>query len=473
MDRLDSIQRKKPRCRLKIIGMFSLLLLLVVWANQPSLRASNETVREFSLEEVQAFAVANSFETKKTQLDILAARKKLQETVASGLPQASSTMSYMNNLELTTMLIPNFFEGKFDEKIPVQFGTQHNASLNLTVNQLIFNGSYFVGLQTSSIYRGLADQNHERTKMEVLKTVTDTYYLILVTEESEKILQASLTNLEKTHNEISELYKEGFVSETDVDLLQIAITKLKNGLQALQRQIGIAYSMLKFQMGLNLEEQIQLTEKLSDVLERVVAPYSRRPDFNLEDSVDYQLLKSQEQMSKMALKNEQMQLLPTVVAFYTFQLSAMRSAFNFFSADDDWYRSQIVGLNVSIPIFKSGAQKARISQARLTLEQARNTREQVARGLLLQIESTRAALDTAHNSYANTKDNLNLSSKVYDKTLIKYKEGVASSMDLTQAHNGFLAAQNEYIQSISQLLQAQNSLDRLLNDYDHTSEKDG
>ncbi|MCJ7680909.1 MAG: hypothetical protein MUP70_09315, partial [Candidatus Aminicenantes bacterium] len=147
MDRLDSIQRKKPRCRLKTIGMVSLLLLSVVWANQPNLRASNETVREFSLEEVQAFAVANSFETKKTQLDILAARKKLQETVASGLPQASSTMSYMNNLELTTMLIPNFFDGKLDEKIPVQFGTQHNASLNLTVNQLIFNGSYFVGLQ--------------------------------------------------------------------------------------------------------------------------------------------------------------------------------------------------------------------------------------------------------------------------------------------------------------------------------------
>ena len=151
----------------------------------------------------------------------------------------------------------------------------------------------------------------------------------------------------------------------------------------------------------------------------------------------------------------------------------MRSAFNFLNFDDDWYRSQMVGLNVSIPLFKSGAQKARISQARLSLEQARNTREQVARGLLLQIESARAALDSAHDSYANTKDNLNLSRRVYDKTLIKYKEGVSSSMDLTQAHDGFLAAQSEYIQSISQLLQAQNSLDRLLNDYDHTSEKDG
>ena len=453
--------------------MASLLLLSVIWSNPTKLWASDETVREFSLKEVQAFAVANSFETKKTQLDILTAQKKMKETVASGLPQANSTLSYMNNLELTTMLIPNFFEGKFDEKIPVQFGTQHNATLNMTVNQLVFNGSYFVGLQTAGIYRELAEQNHERTMMDVQKTVTDTYYLILVTEESEKILQASLTNLEKTHLEISELFKEGFVAETDVDLLQITITKLKNGLQALRKQIDIVYSMLKFQMGLSLAENVRLTEKLSDVLDRVVGPRGRQADFSLEESVDYQLLKTQEQMSKMAFKNEQMQLLPTVVAFYTFQWSAMRSAFNFLSSDENWYRSQIVGLNVSIPVFKSGAQKARIAQARLAFEQAQDTREQVARGLQLQLESAQAALDSAHDSYLNTKDNLALTQKVYDKTLIKYKEGVASSMDLTQANDSFLAAQNEYIQSISQLLQAQNSMDRLLNDYDHKSEKDG
>ena len=150
-------------------SMTILSLLLGAILSLPLLSSGQDKSRkEFSLRTVQDFAIRNSFESKKSQLDILIAKKKLWETVAIGLPQVNSTVGYINNLELTTILIPNFFEGKFDEKIPIQFGTQHNANVNFTLSQLIFNGSYFVGLQTSKIYRQLADQNHERTQLNIL-----------------------------------------------------------------------------------------------------------------------------------------------------------------------------------------------------------------------------------------------------------------------------------------------------------------
>ncbi len=428
--------------------------------------AQDASVREFGLEDVRKFAVSHSYDSKKTQFDILAAKKKLKEMIATGLPQINSTLGYMNNLELTTMLIPNFFEGKFDEKIAVQFGTQHNLNVNFSLSQLLFNGSYFVGLQTSSIYRQLADQNHERTLMNVLETVTNTYYMILVSDESEKILNTSLANLEKTHYEIREMYKEGFLEETDADLIQISVTRIMNNLQAIRRNKEIGYKLLKFQMGLDLEEKIVLKERLEDILQKIDVEQASEGEFKLENNIDFKLMSTQEKLSEMALKNEKAKYLPTITAFYTFQWNAMRDAFNFFSSKEKWYRMQVLGVNISIPIFQSGRQSAKVQQASISLQQARNAKRQASQGLVLEAARTKAAIDSAYENYLNTQENMHLSKKVYDVTLIKYKEGVASSMDLTQAHDKFLMSQSEYIQALSGLLSAKNKLDRLNNNYE-------
>jgi outer membrane protein TolC len=425
----------------------------------------DSAVREFSLQSAQDFAVTHSYDRKKSQLDIQTAQKQMKETLAIGLPQVESSIGYMNNLKLATILIPNFFEGKFDEMIAVQFGTQHNTNVNFSISQLLFNGSYFVGLQAAKIYRQLANQNHERTKLNVLETVTNTYYLILVSEESQKILNENLSNLEKTLYEINELYKEGFVAETDADLVQISVTKLKNTLQTIKRQKDVALKLLKFQMGMDLNEEILLTDKLDEILERIDLDALHSTGFSLENNIDYSLLKTQERLSEMDLKNEKMKYLPTVAAFFNFQWNAMRNSFNFFSSDEKWYQTQLMGVNVNIPIFRSGAQKTRVQKAAIAVEQARNAKQQAAEGLSLEAASARSDLDSAYENYIHTQANMKLSNKVYDVTLIKYREGVASSMDLTQAHNTFLFAQSDFIQAMSILLMAKNKLDRLNSNY--------
>jgi len=446
-------------------GRFFPALLIYLFLS-PMLFGQESSHREFSLEDARKFAVLHSYDSQKTELDILSAKKKLKETIASGLPQIQSSLGYMNNLELTTMLIPNFFEGKFDEKIAVQFGTQHNLNVNFTVSQLLFNGSYIVGLQTSNIYQRLADQNHERTLMNVLETVTNTYYLILVSDESEKILGASLVNLEKTQYEIREMFKEGFLEETDADLIQIAVTRIKNNLQAIRRNKEVGYKLLKFQMGLNLEEPIVLKDGLEGILQNINVDKTSTKEFFVENSIEFKILSTTEKLSEMALKNEKAKYLPTITAFYTFQWNAMRDAFNFFNSSERWYRTQVLGVNMSIPIFQSGRQNAKVQQAFIALKQAQNAKRQVSQGLVLEAARAEAAFETAYENLLNTRANMGLSKKVYEVTLIKYKEGVASSMDLTQAHDKYLMSQSEYIQALSGLLSAKNKQDRLNNDYE-------
>jgi outer membrane protein len=428
--------------------------------------AQDSEIINFSLKEAQEFAVLHSYDSKNSLLDVEAAKKRLKETLADGFPQVNSNINYLNNLELATVLIPDFIGGDPNKKIPVQFGTQHNANFSITVNQKIFDVSYIVGLNTSKIYQQLADQGYERTQLDVKETVTNTYFLILVSQETERIIQANIDNLEQTLYEISESYKEGFVEKTDVDVIQISVTALKNSLQNVQKQKEVAYKLLKFQMGLDLEQNIEVTENLEDILRRIDIQEAISAEFNLSQNIDYQLLNTQEKLAEMAHKNTKADYWPSISAFYTFQQAAQRDTFNFFNFEKDWFRSQVFGINIYIPIFKSGAQKARVAQAAIALEQARNSRIQASQGILLEDAQTRNALSAAYENFLNVKDNMDLSKSVYDATLIKYREGIASSTDLTQANDRYLLSQSNYIQSISTLLNAKNKLDRIRNNYE-------
>lgn len=426
----------------------------------------NSEIQSFSLKDAQEYAVLHSYDSIKSLLDVEAAKKKLRETLADGFPQISSTLGYLNNLELPTVLIPDFIGGDPNKKIPVQFGTQHNANFSVTVDQKIFDVSYIVGLNASKIYTQLADQSYERTQLDVKETITNTYFLILVSKESERIIKANIENLEKTLYEISESYKEGFVEETDVDVIQISVTALKNSLQNVQKQTDVAMKLLKFQMGLDLEENIEVTENLEEILRRIDIQEAISSDFDLSQNIDYKLLNTQEKLAELAHKNAKAKYWPTISAFYTYQQAAQRDSFNFLNFEHDWFRSQIFGINVYIPIFKSGGERARVAQAAIALEQARTTRIQASQGILLEDAEARNALSAAHENYLNVKDNMELSGKVYDVTLIKYREGIASSTDLTQANDRYLLSQSNYIQAISELLRAKNKLDRIRNSYE-------
>ena len=445
-----------------LVGIAILLAPLL----PPWLGGAEESPRAFSLKEAREYAVRNNYDTQKSQLEIAAAKKRIRETVGIGLPQLNSSVGYINNLELATLLIPNFFEGKPEEKIPVQFGTQHNASVSLQLQQLVFNGSYFVGLQASRIYSALAEEGHERTQMDVIETVSQTYYLILVSQESEKIIRGNLENLEKTLYEIRERYKEGFLEETDADVIQISVTALKNSLQNLLKQTETAYELLKFQMGIDLDEDIALTDRLEDIVTAADIEKALAGEFDLEQNIDYRLIQTQERLAELNLKNERAKYWPTVAAFYSISFNAFRDKFDYFNLTGNWYRTQTVGLNINLPLFKSGAQKARVQQAAISLEQAQQTTRQVSEGLLLEEARAKNALSSALESYRNVRDNMELSKKVYDKTLIKYQEGLASSTDLTQANDRFLAAEANYIQALAELLNAKNKLDRLRNAYE-------
>jgi len=421
----------------------------------------------FNLKEAQDYAVKNSYNVRNAQFDVDIARKTVKENLSYGFPQIDATVDYSYFIAIPTQLIPAEFMpgGEPGEFIELQFGLKNNFTGGITLNQLIFDGRYFIGLEYARIFEQVSMESLEKSEEDVKETITQTYYNILVGEEGIRILDSTLVILEKTRYETGEMYKEGFAEKTDYDQLTLTVTDIQNSINSLKRQNEIGYKLLNYQMGISLDQLVILTETLDGLIEQATASALLDQQFNLEQHVDYRLISSQEQMKYLSLKNERAAYYPTLNGFIFVQENAQRNEFNFLDPSEPWYLSSATGISMKIPIFSSGYRKSRVSQAKIDLEKIQNTKQQVADGLLLSITQSRSEFRTAVENYIREKQNVDLSLEIYKKTLTKYNEGVATSVELTQQHNQFFDSERKYFQTVFSLLDAKNRLDKALGNY--------
>ena len=413
-----------------------------------------------SLEDAKNYALEHNFENKNVRIDQNIAKKQRWEYLATGFPQISVSAEYKNMIKLPTSLLPGEIVGQPGTYIPVQFGQQHNISAGLTVTQLIFSGQYFVGLEAARIFEELAAKNYVKSSLNIKETVTKSYYLVLIAEESKKILEQTKTNFENLLAELEESHRLGFVEDIDVDQLRLTKQNNDNTIISVNNQIDLAYRLLKYQLGIDFNEKVVLTDSLDKFITDINDSYLLGEQFELSKNIDYQLMESQERLKLSDLKNKKTEYLPQVSAFLSLSQSAQNNDFN--DMFSKWYPSNIIGLKLSIPIFSSGMRNARVQQAKMELEKARNSKMQLKQGINLQVVQLRSNYINAKHKFENEKRNMEISQKINRKTEEKYKQGMASANDLMLTQNQYLMALNNYYQALSQVLSVSTELYYLL-----------
>ena len=443
--------------------LFSVLLLVSVILVPGYLTAQPLSL---SLAEAQDYAVRNSYNVKSSLYDVEMARRKIKENLSYGFPQVDATVDYTYYIALPTSLIPGYFIGDtVNEFAELQFGTKNNVTAGITLNQLIFDGRYFIGLEYAKIFEQVSEENLEKSMEDVKVAVTTTYYNILVGEAAIKVLDSTLIVLEKTRYETGEMFKEGFAEKTDYDQLTLTVTDIQNSKNSLKRQNETGYKLLNYQLGIDLDQQVVLTETLDELIDKATLSALVDQPFNLEQHVDYRLISSQEKMKYLSLRNEKAAYFPTLNGFLFFQENAQRDQFDFFDPDQPWFYNSATGVSMKIPVLSSGYRKSRVSQAKLDLEKVRIAKTQVAEGLELTTFQARTEFQTALENYMREKMNVELSLEIYQRALAKYNEGVATSVELTQQHNQFFDSERKYFQTVLSLLDAKNRLDKALGNY--------
>ncbi|KAB7528843.1 TolC family protein [Flagellimonas olearia] len=438
--------------------LISLLLVL------PWLSSAQDTIPRFNLEGAIQYALEHNYSSLNATRDLDDAQKQKWETIASGLPQISGAVSYQNQLIQPVSQIPaEFFGGEPGTYQEVVFGQPQSMSASATLKQQIFDGSYIVGVQATKTFLDYSQNNKEKTDLDVRKAVVEAYGNVLLAKESVLISENNKATLEKNLYETKRVYENGLGDEESVDQLQITLSSVDNQLKNAKRLEVITLQMLNLVLGLPIETQTVLTENLDDLTQQQIDLGLLDSEFNIENNVDYKLATNLNEQRYFELKLAKSRALPTLNAFVSYGGNSFSDRFNFLSSGQPWFESSILGVDLNIPIFSSLGRSASTQRAKIALEKAKTQLTEAEEQIWLQLENAKSNYILAIEEYGTSKQNLELAERIENKNQIKYSEGLATSFELRQAQTQLYTSQQEYLQSMVDVINKKTELETIFN----------
>ncbi|QGY44461.1 hypothetical protein GM418_12560 [Maribellus comscasis] len=451
-----------------------LLLKLFAFLLVSSSLAAQTQQGSFSLEEAQQYAMENSYVLHNTRQDITKAQKEVWKTITIGLPQVSGNFDYTKNVKVPVQpfpvsIIPKEYwpdlgipdDTPADGLFPLSFSPKYNSNFGVTVSQLIFDGSYIVGVGSSQIYLNLAKQAHEKTEIDIRDAVAQAYYMVLIGLENKKVMEENLENTKKLYTETKAYYDNGFREEQDVDQMQLMVKNAENEILKADREITVAKVVLKYTMGYDMEQEVELTDDVRKFLNPILA--SRNGNgFDISGHIDYKLANTNYQVSEKLLKLEKAAYLPTLSGFYSYSKMTFGNNANVFSSDVSWFPSSMLGLQLSVPIFNSGQKMFKVQQAKIDLDKAATERRLAEMTLQKDYLTAKADMESAVEKLENDIENRDLAEKILDKSKIKFNNGITSSTELSQIETQYIQSHGAYISSTLQVLQADLKLKKAI-----------
>lgn len=417
-----------------------------------------------SLEQAIDFSLKNSYASINANRDIDAAKLKKWETTTMGLPQISAAIDYQNWLKQQVSLIPaELFGGVSGEFAEVAFGTKHNMNATATLNQLIFDGSYLVGLQSAKTYLKISENAKEKTEIGIREAVINAYGNVLISEENVLILEKNIATVQKNLNEINEIYKNGFTEEESIEQLQLTLASVKSQLSKTKNLRDIAYKMLKITLGININTSITLTDNLHKLTKENIDLGLLNANLSIDNHIDYKIAKNNEKANELLVKLEQSRALPTLSSFVNLGYASFGQEFDFFKKEQKWFDSSLMGISLKIPIFSSLARSSRTQQAKIELEKAKTNLTEIEQKLQLQLASSKTEYNFSLEELETSKKNLELAERIEKKHQIKFFEGLSTSFELSEAQRQLYAMQQNYLQNMLQVIVTKAALDKALN----------
>lgn len=443
--------------------MKRILLVLLSMISVKGIAQNDTKKTSFTLNEAITYALEYNYTVINSGRDIVKAKQKKWETTAMGLPQINAGLDYQNNIELQKSLLPaELVGGNKGDFVEVAFGTKHSMLARTTLSQLIFDGSYIVALQASKVYLKYYENNKNKTDIDIKEMIINSYGNVLLAKESILIIEKNIASVEKTLNETKQTFKNGLVEEESVEQLQINLTNLQSTLQYNQRLLDITSKMLKINMGINIDQEINLTDQLDQLTAKNLDATLVQNSFDVNDNINYKIANNFQEQKVLEYKLERSKALPSLGANVNFGYNAFGNQFQFFTNNQKWLNYSNVGLSLNVPIFSSLARASRTQQAKIALEQANTQLQEAEQKLKLQYASAKSEYEYSVQDYLSAKSNLNLAERIEKKQQIKFSEGLSTSFDFNDAQRQLYASQQRYLQSMISVINKRANLETII-----------
>lgn len=417
----------------------SLMLTLIAFANKTTAQTKNE----FSITQCVDYAYKNNLQVKNALLAIKSQEAINKEVTASALPNVSASLGGINYLQLPVSLLPGeIFGGTAGTFIPVRFGTNYNVNGSLQLQQLLFDGQVFVALQARRTTIALQQKSAEVTEEMIKTNIHKIYYQLVVSKTQIALLDANIERLQKLEHDSKELYKNGFVEKLDLDKIAVQIANLQTEKLKATNGIELGYIGLKTLMGMPVQDTLILTDKISE--DQIITDIASNQAYQYADRKEFQAVSLGKKLNEYNIKRYQLSYLPTIAMSGAYTKNAQRNQFDFFKGGD-WFTTSFIGLNISTPIFDGFARKARITKAKIDLQQTENQLQNLRLSIDAEVTQAKMNFATAISTLNNQKKNMQLAESVYAQTKKKYEIGTGSNMEITGAQTDLVTAQTNYI----------------------------
>lgn len=425
---------------------------------------SQQEMSQFSLKEAVDFALQNNYLSKNATRDVEIAKLQKWETTSTGLPQIKASLTYNNWLKQQISLIPaEFFGGSPGQFSEITFGTKQTMNGTVTISQKIFDGSYLVGLQAAKVYLEISENAKEKTEIELRKMVAYTYGNVLLSEENLKIINSNISLLENNVRDLTKVYENGLVEQESVQQLQLTLASLKSNQSYVKRLKKIASQMFNNTLGLDLDADVELTNSLDELIAMYTSLTPLESILEVENVVDYKIAFNDLKGKELLLKLEKSKALPSIDAFLNGSYSGNNNQFDFLKSSQDWFGASLFGVSMDIPIFSSFGRSASTKKARLNFEKSKSLLKETSEKIKLEISRARSDYEFAVEDLDIKKEALELSGQIAQKNEVKFFEGLTTSFDLSQAQRQLYTAQQDYLQSMLNILIKRIDLEALIN----------
>ena len=443
---------------MKIKKLFFFIIFIGIFANAQNFPNS------LTLDEAIEYGINNNFSVKNANREIEKAQKDRWSTIAIGLPQIYAEVNYQNFLEMPVSLVPaEFFGGQSGEFAEISFGTKQKVVGSVRMDQLIFDGSYIVGLEASKIFLKISENIYEKTTLETKKIIVNNYAAALLAGENVKLLNKNKKNLEENVSEIHQLFKNGFVEEESVEQIQLTLANINTQLKYAANLSKIIHEMLKFNLGIPVEKKVVLSSQISEIIDESNLIFEDQNNFNISNNIDIKIAENNFLSESLLYKYEKSKFLPSLKAFINGSYTGNNEKFDFAKNNQKWFGSSLFGLSLDIPLFSSFSKKVNSQKAKISMQQAETKLNETQYRIRMEIETALNDYQLAIENYFTEKENLGLAERIENKNQVKYFEGMVGSFELRQAQLQLYSSQSKYLSSIQNLIERKINLETLIN----------
>jgi len=479
-------------------SVYKLLLVVPCWMfalqSAKAQSAQNIQGQSFTLQQCIDYALENSIAAQNSILDQKIATARVKETVGLGLPQINGNVSLTSNpmlrrffgyyatlqgfspvdpvTKLPTLQLPN---AKSTDVVSEQsfFTLKNSGDAGISFNQLIFNGSYIVGLQAARTFQEVAVKTTSQTKEQIIQLVTKAYYAVLINKERTQLFTSNIGRVDSLLKNTTALNKNGFAESIDVDRIQVTLNNLIVERDKFLNMDELSLALLKFQMNFPQDQPITVLGSIQDMQVADLTDYPKDWDYKIRP--DYKVLEANKRLQELNLKNQYASALPVISAnastgIYT-QAATFGGLFRNNTTDisgatvpgigaNNWYNYQTVGVTASMPIFTGFQRSYRIQQEKLKLNKIENNFKSLKQGIDLEVKQSSISFDNAVKTLTSQKQNMELASKVARVTKIKYEQGIGSNLEVVDAENSLRQSQTNYYGALFDAMVAKVDLDK-------------